>query len=179
MAIRRPFSTSGAQTFTNWPTHATQVFETLDTLQARGFKLHNKGAWKTGAGSETDVLLENLKTYASRPHEFADGTFTDEHWGDGPGKTTSLMAWFVKKVPTRSAGAIAAHIRKLLAEDGATHGALVPLRLSTHDTIHVNVPWAFVLQSRTTTHSWPKQRMCWTWTLLHATRRASEQTSRM
>jgi hypothetical protein len=179
MAIRRPFSTSGAQTFTNWPTHATQVFETLDTLQARGFKLHNKGAWKTGAGSETDVLLENLKTYASRPHEFADGTFTDEHWGDGPGKTTSLMAWFVKKVPTRSAGAIAAHIRKLLAEDGATHGALVPPRLSTHDTIHVNVPWAFVLQSRTTTHSWPKQRMCWTWTLLHATRRASEQTSRM
>ena len=76
--------------------------------------------------------------YASRPQEFADGTFTDEHWGDGPGKTTSLMAWFVKKVPMRSAGAIVAHIRKLLAENGAIHGAPETPVLSIRDKRRVN-----------------------------------------
>jgi hypothetical protein len=99
-----------------------QVYTTIEQLEALNFKVHNTGSWRQ---SEINALTTAVEAYAARPMAFADGTYTDEHWGDGEGQTTNLLTWLVKTVPTRRAGAVAARVQQILVKRSDVDGARV------------------------------------------------------
>ena len=85
---------------------------TLAQLRDAGFHAHSKGPF---SAAEQQRLETALQTYTNNRQQFEDGSFSDQHWGEGGGQTEDVLTWLVRSVGTRRTSTIAVEVKRLLA----------------------------------------------------------------